>query len=82
MWGSSGYRVAASKAPVEHSGSITLFYCMVDHLSLEALQLHGMNVTSFHLALGGQQWYILRRYLAPDDASTIEDVVAAHVPLS
>ena len=32
---------------------------------------------SFELATGARQWYIIRCYLAPDDTSTIERVVAA-----
>ena len=43
---------------------------------MEVLRLHGVNIVGFHLALGGQQWYIMGFYLSPDEASTKEDVVA------
>ena len=32
---------------------------------------------SFQLATGARRWYIIGSYLAPDDTSTIESVVAA-----
>ena len=35
------------------------------------------NVVSFQLESGDRWWYIVGCYLAPDDASTIEDIVAA-----
>ena len=37
----------------------------------------GSNVVGFQLATGARQWYISGCYLAPDDTSTIESVVAA-----
>ena len=52
---SSGYRVVASEASIAHSGGIALFYSTTDHLSVEELQLHSMNVARFQLASGGQQ---------------------------
>ena len=44
---------------------------------MEALQTYGANVVSFQLAPGDRQWFIVGCYLAPDDASKIEDVVTA-----
>ena len=32
---------------------------------------------SFELAMGARRWYIIGCYLAPDDTSTIESVVAS-----
>ena len=34
-------------------------------------------MTSFQLASGGRWWFIVRCYLAPNDASTIEIIVTA-----
>ena len=44
---------------------------------MEALLLHGVNVIRLHMASIDQGWYIVGCYLASDDASTIEDAVAA-----
>ena len=44
---------------------------------MEAFHCHGVNVVRFQLALGDRQWYIMECYFSPDDASTIEDVIAA-----
>ena len=73
----SGYRDVASEVPSAHSGGGGVLFCEADHFSVEALRLHGAIVVSFQLALGGQRWYIVGYYLAPYDASIIEDVVSA-----
>ena len=44
---------------------------------MEAVREYGPNVMSFKVATGARRWYIIRCYLAPDDTSTIERVVAA-----
>ena len=44
---------------------------------MEALQTYRSNVVSFHLKSGDRQWFIVGRYFSPDDALTLEDVVAA-----
>ena len=44
---------------------------------METFQSHGTDVISFQLVSGDRRWYIVGRYLVPDGASTIEDVVAA-----
>ena len=44
---------------------------------MEAVQKFGLNVIGFQLAMGARQWYIVGCYLAPDDTSKIEGVVAA-----
>ena len=46
---------------------------------MEALQTYRVKVVSFQLASGYRRWFIVRCYLAPDDASTIGDVIAAIV---
>ena len=43
---------------------------------MKALQIHVVNVASFQLVSGGQRWYIVGCYLAPDNSLTTEDVVA------
>ena len=44
---------------------------------MEAVRQFGLNVVSFQLATGARRWYIIGCYLAPDDTSTIESVIAA-----
>ena len=44
---------------------------------MEAVHKFGPNVVGFQMATGKQQWYIVRCYLAPDNTSTIESVIAA-----
>ena len=41
------------------------------------IQTYGEKVVSFQLTSGDRQWYIVGCYLAPYNASTIEDVVVA-----
>ena len=44
---------------------------------MEAVWEYGPNVLSFEVATGDWRWYIIVCYLVPDDAETIERVVAA-----
>ena len=44
---------------------------------MEAVRQFGPNVMSFQLATGARRCYIIGCYLAPDNTSTIESVVAA-----
>ena len=74
---SSGYRVVATKAPSTHSSGVAVFYREVEHFSVEALQTYGANVIFFHMVSGDRRWFIVGCYLAPDEAWTTEDVVAA-----
>ena len=60
-----------------HIGGIDLFYRTTGHFSVEAFQAHGANVVRFQMASGDRRWYIVGCYLAPDNASAIEDVVTA-----
>ena len=66
-----GYRVVASEAPSAHSSRIAVSYRATEHFFVKAFQIHGENVASFQMELGGQRWYIVGCYLDPDDASTI-----------
>ena len=54
-----------------------MFYQSAPHIAVESVQKFGLNVVGFQLATGERQWYIVRCYLAPDNTSTIESVVAA-----
>ena len=44
---------------------------------MEGFREYGPNVISFEVATGRRRWYIIRFYLAPDDARTIDRVVIA-----
>ena len=44
---------------------------------MEALCLLGPNVASFQLVMGRQRWHVMGCYIAPDNASAIEGMVAA-----
>ena len=54
-----------------------MFHWPAPYFAVEAVQQLGPSVAGFHLATGGQQWYIVGCYLAPGNTLTIESVVAA-----
>ena len=54
-----------------------MFYRLSPHFVVGAVRQFGPNVVGFQLATGVQRWYIIGCYLAPDNTSTIESVVAA-----
>ena len=56
---------------------MALFYRPSFLFAVEAVIQYGPNVMSFELATGARRWYIIGCYLAPDDTSTIESVIAA-----
>ena len=60
-----------------HSVGGGIFYRTADYFSVKAYQAHRANVVIFQLVLGDRRWFIVGCYVAPDNASTIEDVVAA-----
>ena len=70
-------RVVATDAPSRHRGGVALFYRTSPLFAVEAVRKFGLNVMSLQLATGSRRWYIIGCYLAPDDISTIESVVAA-----
>ena len=53
-----------------------MFYRPSPHFAVEAVRQFGPNVIGFQLAAGVRRWYIIGCYLAPDDTSMIESVVA------
>ena len=65
---SNVYNVVATKVLSAHIGSVTIFYRMADHFLVRAFQAYRANVFSFQLALGYRRWFIVGRYVAPDDA--------------
>ena len=73
---SAGYRVVATDAPSRHSSGVTLFYRPSQLFAVEAVREYGPNIMSFEVATGARRWYIIGCYIAPDDTSTIERVVA------
>ena len=74
---SAGYSVVTTDMPSRHRGRVAVFYRPAPHFALEAVQKFLPNVVGFHLDTGEWRWYIVVCYLAPNDTSTIESVVAA-----
>ena len=72
-----GYSLIATDAPSQHCGGVAVFYRLSPHFLVETVRQFGPNVVGFHLATGARRWYIIGCYLAPDNTSTIESVVAA-----
>ena len=74
---SSGYKVVATEALSAQSGGVAVLYRAAEKFYVEALHTYGANVVSFQMASGDRQWYIVGRYLDPEDASITEYVVLA-----
>ena len=74
--GSSGYSLVATEAPSQHHGGVAVFYRPSQLFAVEAVRQFGLNVVGFQLATGARRWYIIGCYLALNDISTIESVVA------
>ena len=75
--GSDGYSVVATDAPSRHRDGVAVFHWLVPNFALEAIQQFGPNIIGFQLATGERRWYIVGCYVAPDNTSTIDTVVAA-----
>ena len=60
-----------------HCVGVAVFYRTSPIIAVEAVRQFGPNVVSFHLETGARRWYIIGCYLAPDNTSRIESVVAA-----
>ena len=54
-----------------------MFYREGAGFAVEEVKPYGPNVISFEVVTGRRKWYIIRCYLAPDNAQTIERVVTA-----
>ena len=74
---SAGYRVVATDAPSRHRGGVALLYRPSPLFVVEPVREYGPNVMSFEVATGARRWYSIGCYLAPENTSTIECVVAA-----
>ena len=70
------YSVVTTYVPNQHRRGVAVFYWSSMWLAVEAIHKFGPNVASFQLASGEQRWYIIRCYLTPDNAQTIDCVVA------
>ena len=74
---SDGYSVVAMESQSRHRGGVAVFYLPSPIFTVGAVRQFGPNVVSFQLATGARRWYVSGCYLALDDTSTIESVVAA-----
>ena len=74
---SAGYSVVAMDVPSQHTGVLAVFYRASPRFSVDALQQFRPNIFSFQIVMGERQLYILRCYLAPENALTIGRVVVA-----
>ena len=74
---SRGFWVTETAAPIVQCGDVVVFYHKVEHLSIEEICLHGPNVISFQVVTGRRWCNIVGCYIAPSDALTIEDFIAA-----
>ena len=75
--GSAGYSVLATDVPSRHRGGVAVFHRTAPHFAVEDVQQFGPTVVGFQLATRAWRWYIVGCYLAPNDTSAIESVVAA-----
>ena len=66
-----GYSVIATDLPIRHWGGVVMFYRNSLRFTVESHQHFGHNVIRFHMASGGQWWYIVGCYFAPEYALTI-----------
>ena len=74
---SADYSVVTTDVLSQHRGGVALFYCLSTQFEVEDIQQFGPNIISSQLAMDERRWYIIGYYLTPDDALTIESVVAA-----
>ena len=52
-WESEGYRVVSDNVTIPHHSGVTVLYHEVDHFAIAVLCLHGPNIASLQLVLGG-----------------------------
>ena len=71
------YWVAATASPRQHRGGVAVLYHKAGHFTLEALHPNGPNIFIFQLEMVGHMCHLMGFYIAPDGASTIEEVVVA-----
>ena len=68
------YSAVATLVPIQHRGSIALFYRDPPYFSFEAIQKFGVNIIEGQLAMEERRWYIIIFYLVPREGATIQDV--------
>ena len=73
---SDRYSGVATDAPIQHCGGVAVFYRLSPHYGVEAIQKSGPTVVVLHLTTREQRWYISGCYLAPENTSTLESVIA------
>ena len=74
---SRGFWVKATAAPSAHRDGVTVFYHEAEHFATEELRLHGTNNLRFQLVTGRRRQHVAGCYIAPIDASIVEDITAA-----
>ena len=74
--GSAGYSVVATEAPSRHHIGVEVFHRPAPNFAVQPVQQFRPNFVGFQLAKGEWQCYIVGCYLAPDNTSAIESVVA------
>ena len=74
---SDGFSLVATDAPIQHRSGVAMFSRPSPHFLVEAVRQFDPNIVGFQMAMGARRWYIIGCYLAPDDTSTIDNVVAA-----
>ena len=60
-----------------HRGGVAIFCCKVEHSAIKKLRLHGPNIISFQLVMGGRRWYVVGCHIYPSNSLTIEDFAEA-----
>ena len=73
----SGYSVVSMVVPIRHYGRVAVFYCVMPQFYVKALQHFVPNIVRLQIVNGDRQWYIVGCHTYPNDASTIECVLAA-----
>ena len=75
--GLAGYIVVATYAPIRHRSGVAVFYQTSPLFAVEDVHQFGPNAVGFQMETGEWKGYIVVCYLAPDEALTIDSVVAA-----
>ena len=57
--GSSGYKVVATSAPIQHHGGVALFYQDSPAFTFKTICQFGVNIVACQMETGGRRWYIL-----------------------
>ena len=74
--GSARYSIVATDGPSRHRGGVAVINWVSPRFTVEVIHQFGPNAVSFQMVAGGGRCYIIGCYLAPEDALTIDIVVA------